>query len=38
VVVLEAISKIGFWVKIEAEPCFHAKPDDRFFIVQLWAF
>ena len=31
----EAISKIGFWVKIAAGPCFHAKPDDpSIFIIE----
>jgi hypothetical protein len=30
---IEAISKIGFWFKIEAGPSFHAKPDDASILI-----
>ena len=30
---IEAISKKGFWFKVEAEPRFHAKPDDASILI-----
>jgi hypothetical protein len=33
VILLEAISKKGFWFKIAAGPCFHAKPDDASIFI-----
>ena len=37
-IIIEAVSKLGFWFKVAAGPSFHAKPDDpsdRIFFVGL---